>query len=1025
MTYDRSIVVRFARQGDRDGVDLDPSTDYRVSVDGGPWSPFRSPWTQTRLDEIVEKLRNEDPQDRPTIEFLAGVGRELGEAIRSADALANTIYEHRGGVTVYWRLDYPELARIPWELASWWIEPRHHILLGDEISFVRAVPLLEAGSPSQWPTGRDDTIRMLYVWGERGGRTVPWEEHAAALVPLAERHGIALTHRAIDTIADLQALVGDLGEGERFDYVHLLAHGARAGNRDWGLQLGSEVVKGAQVAQALRGGAGVPSLVTLAACDSGNETDSQFGSVAYELHAHGIPMVVASQFKLRKRVSNLSVARVYEQLFGGAHPLAALAGVRRQLAPGDNESWSNEVVYTKYSLAEMGHGASVARQQAVLRDARRVRSDLSAATERTDEQKWDAIDRLQRGIGQLHELADQGFDPGETYGLLGSMARRIAYIASDPPDEVALEEARDFYLAGLEQAYSHYCGINAIHLSWLLGEQDEVADLLPVVRFIATNECDRPDPYAYWACATLGEVGVYAGDPKAARKGYREFTRRLTKEVGDVDAVRSNVTAARLQLAQFSRYVERGPRTADAHAAAEAATAVLDSVLARLRPPRVAVAAVEPAAARPRPQDALAADGLSAVAVAEPPAAVAAVASTPAAVARTGDIFSVEMLPAALGDSLWVEWGDAARPKRMLIDGGLSGTADAIRAKIDAVAAAEGGTCRLELLVVTHIDGDHIEGIIKLLGQPDLPIDVGDVWFNGRKHMPNPDGEDEEEFLGARQGEFLSVLIEERGLPWNQWRDGKTIYVPPESRGKLPTLDLPGGLKLTLVSPGYPELLKLSKTWEEELEKAGLDRASHEEILAALVADRKLAPTDEDFLGDRPTGPPDIETLAGDKKRSDGSRANGSSIAFLAEYGDRSCLLTGDAHWQVLAREIDRLLKERKVDRLPLTALKVPHHGSRNNLYDDLLVQLDCHRYLVSTDGSRFKHPDGAALARIVGGPQRGSRPGDDDPVDLIFNYRSEFNEVWEDDGLRTRWNFRTHYPEVGIEGLRHDVSGG
>jgi beta-lactamase superfamily II metal-dependent hydrolase len=444
---------------------------------------------------------------------------------------------------------------------------------------------------------------------------------------------------------------------------------------------------------------------------------------------------------------------------------------------------------------------------------------------------------------------------------------------------------------------------------------------------------------------------------------------------------------------------------------------VLDSALALL--PTAEPVDIEAPAAVNGPPEATPASSVTAEA--QPQRNLSA---EPAAAASPRTIFTVEMLPAALGDSLWLEWGDAAKPRRMLIDGGLSGTADTIRAKIDAVAATE-GTCRLELLVVTHIDGDHIEGIIKLLGQPDLPIDVGDVWFNGRKHMPDPEGEDEEAFLGARHGEFLSAIIEERELPWNQWRDGKTIYVPPESRGKLPTLELPGGLRLTLLSPGYPELVKLSKTWEKELVKAGLDRASHEEILAALIADRKLAPTDDDFLSDRHTGPPDVAELMKDQKRKDGSHANGASIAFLAEFDDRSCLLTGDAHWPVLVRALDRLMKERSVERLPLTALKVPHHGSRNNIYDDLLAQLDCHRYLVSTNGSRFKHPDGAALARAVGGPQRGTPLSDDDPVDLIFNYRTEQNEVWDDDDLRDTWNYNTQYPVDGTEGFVFDVIAG
>ena len=98
-------------------------------------------------------------------------------------------------------------------------------------------------------------------------------------------------------------------------------------------------------------------------------------------------------------------------------------------------------------------------------------------------------------------------------------------------------------------------------------------------------------------------------------------------------------------------------------------------------------------------------------------------------------MFTVEMLPAFIGDALWVEYGDPASPNRILIDGGLVGTVDVIEQKIHEAAEKEGGRCRLELLVLSHIDADHIEGLIKLLGKKDLPLDIGDLWFNGWRHL--------------------------------------------------------------------------------------------------------------------------------------------------------------------------------------------------------------------------------------------------------------------------------------------------
>jgi hypothetical protein len=376
-------------------------------------------------------------------------------------------------------------------------------------------------------------------------------------------------------------------------------------------------------------------------------------------------------------------------------------------------------------------------------------------------------------------------------------------------------------------------------------------------------------------------------------------------------------------------------------------------------------------------------------------------------------MFTIEMLPASLGDALWVEYGDPAHPSRFLIDGGLVGTVDIIEQRIREVAEKEGGRCRLELLVLSHVDADHIEGLIKLLGRRDLPLDIDDLWFNGWRHLPEPDSDPDGDFLGAKQGEFLAALIRERGLSWNQSFGGDTVYVPGPDKGPLPRRKLHGGMELTLVSPTFKELVKLSRRWEDELEDAGLLHATHEELLAALGRERKLAP-DDDFLSDEAI---DVNELVESRQRKDTSPANGSSIAFVGSFEGKRCLFAGDAYWNVLRDNVLRLAQEENSERLALDAFKVPHHGSRNNLGDELLAALDCRRFLISTNGSRFGHPDNEAIARLVGGKWRPD-PAADRTVEVRFNYRTEFNRDWDDAQLSSTWNYEALYPEDGSEGL-------
>ena len=455
---DDATVVRFARGGSRDGVELSKEREYHVSVDDGPWEQFRSPWDQAELDAIVKVLRNDDPEQKPAIDTLNAMGATLGAAIAGAPSLATRLQAAAGHrLVVFWQLDFPELARLPWELASWWVPPNRHILLEPNISFVRTIPLYHPSAPTQWPTGSDRTLRVLFVWGETQGATVPHAEHIAGLERVCSELDVELISQEITRAADLTALMAD----GAFDFVHCLAHGVAIGD-EWGLRLADEDVTGEQMARALTSADVPPAMVTLAACDSANELDASFGSVAYQLHAHGIPMVLGSQFRLRKRVSTVSSAQVYEAVLSGRHPLDVLSTLRRQLAPNNNEAWSNEVLYLNYSLPALDGGASIARQQAALRAARviarrheEIPSEVNAAQAITD---------LDLEIDSLRQLAEAGFDPPETFGLLGSLTRRVAHIRSDPPDVEELRDARDFYERGLRaDANSLYCGINAVN----------------------------------------------------------------------------------------------------------------------------------------------------------------------------------------------------------------------------------------------------------------------------------------------------------------------------------------------------------------------------------------------------------------------------------------------------------------------------------------------------------------------------------------------------------------------------------
>jgi hypothetical protein len=360
-------------------------------------------------------------------------------------------------------------------------------------------------------------------------------------------------------------------------------------------------------------------------------------------------------------------------------------------------------------------------------------------------------------------------------------------------------------------------------------------------------------------------------------------------------------------------------------------------------------------------------------------------------------VFRIEMMPACSGDCFWIEYGNPQNPHKLLIDGGFADTYKAIHQRLQSLSADQR---HFELLIVTHVDRDHIGGILKLLSDPEIEVFFDDIWFNGWRHLPGSDLED----FGPIHGEKLTKLLDKPDLPWNEKfkRFDKHRRACISQTGPLIQHTLPGDLKLTLLSPGLKQLSKLRPFWEMECRNAGLDPS------------RPPPPPPEAPSGFEVFGPPDIEALANTPFEKDTTKANGSSIAVLAEFEGRRALFAGDAYSDVLLNSIQRLVGPRESDRLRLDAFKLPHHGSKGNINRDLLEKIDCKRYLFSTNSTGHqKHPDKEAVARVIkfGGPE----------VELIFNYRTKVNLIWEQRHLMERYNYSVSYPKVGEAGKTID----
>jgi len=346
-------------------------------------------------------------------------------------------------------------------------------------------------------------------------------------------------------------------------------------------------------------------------------------------------------------------------------------------------------------------------------------------------------------------------------------------------------------------------------------------------------------------------------------------------------------------------------------------------------------------------------------------------------------MFQIEMLPAREGDCLLLTYGKAGE-HRILVDGGRAATYSDLKARLSTLPETDR---EFELLIVTHVDRDHIEGVLAMLEDPARPAQFRDLWFNGYDHLLNVNLET----FGAVQGEKLTSRILELRLPWNKRFEGKSV----EIRGELRAIELEGGLKLTVLSPNRQKLETLIPRWVRECGKEGL--------IPGVEPAGRDAPDDLEMFG-----PIKIDELAEEPFAADTSEPNGTSIALLVEYEGKRVLLAGDAHADLLESSLGTLAKA-EGGRLRLDAVKVSHHGSARNTSRQVLDLISCRTYLLSTNGSIYGHPDRTTMARLInfGGSEK----------EFVFNYMSDETAIWDNPRWKAKHRYQTRYPSATANG--------
>jgi len=314
--------------------------------------------------------------------------------------------------------------------------------------------------------------------------------------------------------------------------------------------------------------------------------------------------------------------------------------------------------------------------------------------------------------------------------------------------------------------------------------------------------------------------------------------------------------------------------------------------------------------------------------------------------------FTLDVRPARKGDCFILHYGSKVDPGLALIDGGPANVYKShLKPRLTELRKARGldadAPLPVDLLMVSHIDDDHINGVLELTtelvqakdAQQPLPLKIKSVWHNTFDDIIGNSAKELTDAVTAHFGTAsLSGDVNVEGLDPDvarllasvgqgcRLRDDTrklNLCVNPEFEGKLvlakpkgKKVDLGKGLKFTVVGPMNAEVVALQKQHDNFLKR----KQKEKDVLAAF---------------------------------SDTSVANLSSVVVVAEVGKKRMLLTGDARGDKVLQglELVGLLKNDGKSKIHVDVLKGPHHGSNRNVEPIFFRRITADHYVFSGNG--------------------------------------------------------------------------
>jgi beta-lactamase superfamily II metal-dependent hydrolase len=254
------------------------------------------------------------------------------------------------------------------------------------------------------------------------------------------------------------------------------------------------------------------------------------------------------------------------------------------------------------------------------------------------------------------------------------------------------------------------------------------------------------------------------------------------------------------------------------------------------------------------------------------------------------------------GDAIIVHWkNESGTDYVTAVDAGYTEVGDKV---VDHMKAYY-GTTDIDLVISTHPDADHINGIATLLER----CWVGELWL----HQPRLHLDDVREFSNIEAIDELLSLAKKKGVTVNEPFQGLSRF----------------DNRVVVLGP--------TEAYYEQLVAEHLEEVERGAFAKGTTFGARLATFAGDPLNSALAALP-IETLTDDGETSP---RNNSSVVSLFQLEGSRLLLTGDAG--IPALEIAADYYESAIGAFantPLSLLQAPHHGSKRNVGPTILDRM-------------------------------------------------------------------------------------